>query len=273
MTTLCDIPDEIFIEYIVPGFLFKDVKNVHSLQLFNLKNSQMIDMIDIFMKKDTILLNFSKKYNINIYDTLKNSSIDIETFDKLLTYFGNERLDQDTIRFNKRKFRLNRFYLDYLNVIEIETFDELLSKYDEAFSRITIKDIKKCDTIPFKFNMNNLNVEKVNNTISIMKLLKIYSTELSLLGDVQDYLSDNLMRYMYKVIIIQNKTLPHLFEDYTYERKNFEYIRDKNWEYLHIEFTEFTYDNKKEGSFTLTSLDNDRELLYLKIPSVTLTLW
>lgn len=180
MATICDIPNEIVLEYIVPGFLFKDVKNVQQFRMFNVTHNEMIDM---FMNKDTILLNFSKMFDINIYDTLKNSSIDMTTFDQLISDFRNGITIQDTI----------------------------------------------C------FNMNNLNIDKINNTISIMKLFKIYSTETSYIGDVKEYLTNNLVRYMSEALVIRNK----MSSSQVLSSEFISSLENTTWEYIGINLYEF----------------------------------
>lgn len=172
---ICDIPYEIMSEYIALNFLFKDVKNLNEIYIFNTR-----DMIDAFIKKDPIFENFSETFNINIYDTVKKSSIKMTTFDEIISNFRN-------------------------NVNLHESID---------------------------FDMNNLNIDKIYNTISILKLFKKYSTKSS--HDSTIILSRNLVKYMSDSFLLQNKTINDVSVD-----EFIEVLQHNSWDDIGINLYDF----------------------------------
>jgi len=172
---ICDIPYEVMSDYIAPNFLFKDVKNLNEIYTFDTR-----DMIDAFLKKDPILENFSETFNINIYDTVKNSSIKMTTFDEIISNFRNN-----------------------INIHENIDFD-----------------------------MDNLNIDKINNTISMLKLFKIYSTKSS--HDSTIILSHNLVKYMSDSFVLQNKKIKEVsFEEFN------EVLQQISWDNIGIDLYDF----------------------------------
>jgi hypothetical protein len=79
--------------------------------------------------------------------------------------------------------------------VPINDFDNIIS---DIKGGITIQD--KID-----FDMCNLNANKIQNTVSIMKLLKKYSSKVSCLGDINNVLAKNLMNYISEAFVICDK--------------------------------------------------------------------
>jgi len=102
-SSICDIPYEVMNEYIVPNFLFKDVRNFNKIN-----NFEAHDMIDVFLKKDLVLHKFAENFEINIYDTVKNSSIRMSTFDEMISNFRNDKKIDNIINFNMDKLNKNK---------------------------------------------------------------------------------------------------------------------------------------------------------------------
>lgn len=102
-SSICDIPYEVMNEYIVPNFLFKDVRNFNKIN-----NFETHDMIDVILKKDPVLHKFAENFEINIYDTVKNSSIRMSTFDEMISNFRNDKKIDNIINFNMDKLNKNK---------------------------------------------------------------------------------------------------------------------------------------------------------------------
>lgn len=102
-SSICDIPYEVMNEYIVPNFLFKDVRNFNKIN-----NFEAHDMIDVILKKDLVLHKFAQNFEINIYDTVKNSSIRMSTFDEMISNFRNDKKIVNIINFNMDKLNKNK---------------------------------------------------------------------------------------------------------------------------------------------------------------------
>lgn len=102
-SSICDIPYEVMNEYIVPNFLFKDVRNFNKIN-----NFEAHDMIDVFLKKDLVLHKFAENFEINIYDTVKNSSIRMSTFDEMISNLRNDKKIDNIINFNMDKLNKNK---------------------------------------------------------------------------------------------------------------------------------------------------------------------
>jgi len=104
MTTIHNIHSDIIREYIIPSFLFGDIRNVVQSCLFEIKP---LDMINIIIYKDVILKTFSESFNIDIYNTLKNSSVSFVDFDKIIKDIRSYTRVQKHISFEIKEYTEN----------------------------------------------------------------------------------------------------------------------------------------------------------------------
>jgi len=126
-SSICDIPYEVINEYIVPNFLFKDVRNFNKIN-----NFETHDMIDVILKKDPVLHKFAQNFEINIYDTVKNSSIRMSTFDEMISNFRNDKKIDNIINFNMDKLNKNKIKNTIIILKLFKTYSNTLNSTNSS---------------------------------------------------------------------------------------------------------------------------------------------
>lgn len=124
---------------------------------------------------------------------------------------------------------------EFLGLCKIDLYDALknssisISDYDK-----TITDMKNDIAIKntFSFDLKDISEENIRNTISIMRLLKMYACKLFASNDIDD----NLMVYMSSILKrrfhrVYRKKFPKRFSD----REFSESVHTNSWEIMNID--------------------------------------
>lgn len=161
MATICDIPFDIVHQYIIPGFLFGDVKKIYHAGIFTTTISEMISSI---IKNDSVLQNHSEKFKVDIYDTVEKSSITFSDFDQIISDIRNNTLQNSIITFNMKK--LNRFKISN-TILIMNLFKEYALKNKNIECHITNNLVRYMSLV-----FNKKNKERIR--------MKVFSGEFSL---------------------------------------------------------------------------------------------
>jgi len=172
MVKFSDISSDIFDEYVVPNLLLANVNNICKINMeFFIKKSKYMKTI---LNHQKSLKEYQEKYNIDIYDTIANSSIDILDFDIMYNKMEKRLIKFRCIQKEFTKDVIKNTIILLLLIKENDTYDinicscNILNAIDNLF--IYLKEVFYSRNKYVDTNTSNLFKNILKKKLSIKKI-------------------------------------------------------------------------------------------------------